>query len=122
MLTPEAGYIPMLGPSTPRRWLTRIRGLDPNTLDGVSSYKGRPSPGSIFWAEAWKGPQTVIFGHTVFDDVVTFDHAIGIDTGACFGNKLTCLVIEPDGRLQVLSVDSKKTYMDKGRNDASAAR
>lgn len=33
----------------------------------------------------------VIFGHTPFHKPLVTDHAIGIDTGAVFGNSLTCL-------------------------------
>ena len=37
----------------------------------------------------------VVFGHTSFSDPLLMDNKIGIDTGAVFGNKLTCLKI-PD--------------------------
>jgi serine/threonine protein phosphatase 1 len=33
----------------------------------------------------------VIFGHTPFQKPVIFDNKIGIDTGAVYGNKLTCV-------------------------------
>jgi serine/threonine protein phosphatase 1 len=33
----------------------------------------------------------VIFGHTPFQKPVVFDNKIGIDTGAVYGNKLTCV-------------------------------
>ena len=33
----------------------------------------------------------VIFGHTPFREPLIFDNKIGIDTGAVYGNKLTCL-------------------------------
>ena len=33
----------------------------------------------------------VIFGHTPFQDPVIFDNKIGIDTGAVYGNRLTCV-------------------------------
>lgn len=33
----------------------------------------------------------VIFGHTPFDDPFIMKNKIGIDTGAVFGNRLTCL-------------------------------
>jgi len=35
----------------------------------------------------------VIFGHTPFYDPLVADNKIGLDTGAVFGNKLTCLEI-----------------------------
>ncbi|MBW2259977.1 MAG: serine/threonine protein phosphatase [Deltaproteobacteria bacterium] len=33
----------------------------------------------------------VIFGHTPFQEPIIFDNKIGIDTGAVYGNKLTCI-------------------------------
>ncbi|MBW2174568.1 MAG: serine/threonine protein phosphatase, partial [Deltaproteobacteria bacterium] len=33
----------------------------------------------------------VIFGHTPFPKPLVFDNKIGIDTGAVYGNKLTCV-------------------------------
>jgi serine/threonine protein phosphatase 1 len=33
----------------------------------------------------------VIFGHTPFSDPLIMDNKIGLDTGAVYGNKLTCL-------------------------------
>jgi serine/threonine protein phosphatase 1 len=33
----------------------------------------------------------VIFGHTPFQEPLVFDNKIGIDTGAVYGNKLTCV-------------------------------
>jgi serine/threonine protein phosphatase 1 len=37
----------------------------------------------------------IIFGHTVFYDPLIMDNKIGLDTGAVYGNKLTCLEL-PD--------------------------
>lgn len=37
----------------------------------------------------------VIFGHTPFDEPLVTDKKIGIDTGAVYGNKLTCIQL-PD--------------------------
>ena len=37
----------------------------------------------------------VIFGHTPFVEPLVMDNKIGLDTGAVFGNKLTCLEL-PD--------------------------
>ncbi len=37
----------------------------------------------------------ILFGHTVFYDPLIMDNKIGLDTGAVYGNKLTCLEL-PD--------------------------
>lgn len=39
-------------------------------------------------------PQIVVHGHTPAPAPVIRSHRIGIDTGACFGGMLTCLVLE----------------------------
>jgi serine/threonine protein phosphatase 1 len=45
--------------------------------------------------------KTVIFGHTPFQKPFVYNNKIGIDTGAAYGNKLTCLEL-PD--LKFISV------------------
>jgi serine/threonine protein phosphatase 1 len=39
----------------------------------------------------------VVHGHTPTAEPVVRRHRIGIDTGACMGGALTCLVLEQDG-------------------------
>jgi len=48
----------------------------------------------------YKGPKTVIFGHTPWDDVRITDFAVCIDTGACYpqSGKLTCIRL-PDKKI-----------------------
>lgn len=48
--------------------------------------------------------KTVIFGHTDFDKPHIGKHAIGIDTGAYRGGKLTTLVLAPDNKFRLLEV------------------
>ena len=54
------------------------------------------------WIEAWDGPETVFFGHDAMrglqfrkDRATRRFLAIGLDTGACYGNLLTAFV-HPD--------------------------
>jgi serine/threonine protein phosphatase 1 len=42
--------------------------------------------------------KTVVFGHTPFQEPVILEGKIGIDTGAVYGNKLSCLEL-PAGRV-----------------------
>jgi hypothetical protein len=46
-----------------------------------------------FWTHHWKGPERVIFGHTVFDRPLVTEHAVGIDTGCVYGRSLTAVVL-----------------------------
>ena len=54
---------------------------------------------------SWTGPleRVVVHGHTPDVEPVVRPHRIGIDTGAVFGGRLTCAVLEAD-RLSFLSV------------------
>jgi hypothetical protein len=54
--------------------------------------------GSRYWAELWKGPVSVVYGHAVHslekprvDRADTGVSCWGIDTGCCFGGRLTAL-------------------------------
>lgn len=54
--------------------------------------------GSIWWGEAWIGPDSVVYGHNVTTSP-RWDHypgcyTLGIDTGACFGMSLTAAIWE----------------------------
>jgi len=68
-----------------------------------------------FWTNHWRGPERVIFGHTVLDVPLVSEHAVGIDTGCCFGGPLTAVVL-PDW--QIVSVPSRQPK----RADKSVAR
>jgi len=46
-----------------------------------------------FWTNHWKGPERVIFGHTVFDKPLVTEFAVGIDTGCVYGGKLTAVIL-----------------------------
>ena len=49
------------------------------------------------WME-WQGtlPFTVVHGHTVVEQPEHHGHRIAVDTGAVFGNQLSCLVLDGD--------------------------
>lgn len=74
----------------------------------VASAKG--SEGSS-WASMWsthdKSNVTVFFGHDAKRELQMFDRAVGLDTGCCYGKKLTAYVL-PDN--QLVSVPAKKVY------------
>ncbi len=61
----------------------------------------------IAWAHAWQGPELVIFGHDAKRGLQHENHAIGLDSGACYGKKLTGIVL-PEKEL--VSVDSEKVH------------
>ena len=70
----------------------------------------RPSKapaGWSFWTNHWKGPERVIFGHSVVDRPLVGDWAVGIDTGCVHGRQLTAVVL-PDWR--IVSVPARRNY------------
>jgi hypothetical protein len=58
-----------------------------------------------FWTNLWRGPERLIFGHSVLSQPLVTEHAVGIDTGAVYGRGLTAVVL-PEWRIvTVPSVD-----------------
>jgi serine/threonine protein phosphatase 1 len=87
--------------------------ISPQTLNGQPHFKSywssKAPAGYTFWANHWQGPERIIFGHTVLDQPLVSEWAVGIDTGAVFGRGLTAVVL-PDW--EIVSVPSKR-YSDK---------
>jgi diadenosine tetraphosphatase ApaH/serine/threonine PP2A family protein phosphatase len=89
---------------------------DPHTLlhaqcvrppERKSYWPSKAPPGWTFWTNHWKGPERVIFGHTVLDRALVSEFAVGIDTGCVHGRELTAVVL-PEWRL--VSVPARKAY------------
>jgi len=101
--------------------IIRCRYVDSNGIaQALNPDKSQPE-GTVYWAEKWQGPESIIYGHCVHDlknirvDNPAPDvHCIGIDTGCCFGGHLTAAFITPDGRYegQFVQVKAKKTYYE----------
>eukprot|EP00804_Cyclotella_cryptica_P016163 CCRYP_005675-RA/>CCRYP_005675-RA protein AED:0.11 eAED:0.11 QI:0/-1/0/1/-1/1/1/0/406 len=61
----------------------------------------------IPWAKAWTGPELVIFGHDAKRGTQIETHAIGLDSGCVYGNKLTGIVLP---EMEFVSVDAAIVY------------
>ena len=72
-----------------------------------SFWPSKAPPGWTFWTNHWKGPERVIFGHTVLDRPLVAAWAVGIDTGCVHGRELTAVVL-PEWR--IVSVPARKSY------------
>lgn len=84
----------------------RLRYLD---QDGHFLTLGQENHDSVFWADRYDGNQGfVIYGHQHFDEPKISRHAIGIDTGCVYGNKLSAVIIDMYTKMdyQVVSVFS----------------
>ena len=64
------------------------------------------------WAAAYTGSATVIYGHTPLADVDWVNNTLCIDTGCCFGGKLTALRWP---EREVVSVPARQTYSPRRR-------
>jgi bis(5'-nucleosyl)-tetraphosphatase (symmetrical) len=67
-----------------------------------------------FWTEYWTGPKSVVYGHNVhsydsplIEEVAPGVTCYGIDTGCCFGGKLTALIWETK---EIIQIQAKQTY------------
>ena len=72
---------------------------------------------TCYWYEKWQGPENVIFGHDAKRDIVIHESkpgvfCYGIDTGICFGGKLTAFILETKEFVQVVCI--KKWTYDEG--------
>ncbi len=72
-----------------------------------SAWPSKAPPGWTFWTRHWRGPERVIFGHTVLDRPLVTPHAVGIDTGCVHGLALTAVVL-PDW--EVVSVPARRAW------------
>ena len=67
----------------------------------------RQGNNSIHWSELWKGPATVIYGHTPDPEVRYAPHALCIDTSCAYGGFLTACVLP---EMEIIQVKARKTY------------
>jgi diadenosine tetraphosphatase ApaH/serine/threonine PP2A family protein phosphatase len=81
-----------------------------------SFWPSKAPPGWTFWTNHWRGPERVIFGHSVLDRPLMSAWTAGIDTGCVHGRTLTALVL-PEWRL--VSVPARDCYFGE-RGDGIA--
>jgi bis(5'-nucleosyl)-tetraphosphatase (symmetrical) len=90
---------------------------------------GLQPPGTVYWTQKWKGPESVIYGHMVHSDFqIRMDKVtdadvwmFGIDTGCCFGGSLTAATFWEDGDPlpSFISRPAKRAYVQRLRINAS---
>jgi len=109
------------------RMLVRCRTTDKDTGEYAST--GDPMetpPNAVYWVETWKGPESVVYGHIVHDEMkplilkpVDFVTTMGIDTGCCFGGSLTAAVFAEGHLPELCSVPALKMYMPRRNMNVS---
>lgn len=77
---------------------------------------GKEATGAIFWTEFWTGPKNVVYGHNVhsyedprIEETAPGVFCYGIDTGCCFGGRLTALIWETR---EIVQVQAKRAYYE----------
>ncbi len=90
-----------------------------------SQYIGHQPDGSKYWSECWTGPESIIYGHAVWADVRIDNHSgytcYGIDTGCCFGGRLTAMILPEKGAFEFVAVRAKEKYYDYGSSSVRPA-
>jgi len=114
-LVVHAGLIPgvELQDQTIKTMIT-LRNVDvsSNENSGDNSDEGHKVP----WAAAWEGPERVIFGHDARRGLQSYRWAMGLDTGCCYGKKLTGIVLPPR---KIVQVEAREAYCPVGGNEAT---
>jgi len=64
------------------------------------------------WAKDYRGKTMVVFGHTPVPEAEFFNNTIDIDTGCCFGGKLTALRYP---EREIVSVPAARVYAEPAR-------
>lgn len=77
---------------------------------------GKEEAGAHFWTEFWYGPESVVYGHNVhsmtdplIEEVYPGVTCYGLDTGCCFGGRLTAMVLETK---EIVQIQAKRTYYE----------
>jgi protein phosphatase len=69
-------------------------------------------PERLDWARPYRGKALVVYGHTPFAEPRWLNHTVNIDTGCCFGGRLTALRYP---ELETVSVAARATYSAPAR-------
>lgn len=75
---------------------------------------GKEETGARFWTEFWSGPESVVYGHNVhsmtdplIEEVAPGVICYGLDTGCCFGGRLSAMILESK---EIIQIQAKRTY------------
>lgn len=66
-----------------------------------------------FWFEEYDGSPRVFFGHTVLEEPVVTDGAVGLDTGCVYGGELTAYDVSTS---TLISIPAEETYQKRSQD------
>jgi serine/threonine protein phosphatase 1 len=90
--------------SQPASIVTRIQVVGPTPKQ---IRRADAPPNSPLWADLWKGPPFVVYGHIPSQEVIRRPWSLGIDTACAGGGKLTAYIL-PDKK--IVQVPSRRVY------------
>lgn len=115
--------------------IMRVRYVNADGIAQSLNHDLSQPEGTVYWTELWRGPESIIYGHCVHNlEEPRWDYSpykgrdgvscLGVDTGCCFGGKLTAAIFkEPEGlhvigekSIDFVQVKAKKNYY-KGYGD-----
>lgn len=77
-------------PDTQGRWRSAEKGME----EGIE------------WASVWNGPEHIVYGHDAKRGLQKRALATGLDSGVCYGFKLTAIVIQATHEAMLVGVAS----------------
>jgi bis(5'-nucleosyl)-tetraphosphatase (symmetrical) len=84
------------------------------SLKKINKLGSKEAAGAHFWTEYWNGPESVVYGHNVhsykdplIEEMYPGVFCYGLDTGCCFGGRLTALILETK---EIVQVQAKRVY------------
>ena len=91
------------------------RPLAEHTIDELQNTRSIPPGGGYdgpFWYEQYDDRPRVFFGHTVLDEPVETDCAVGLDTGCVYGGALTAYDLRGDRFYDVPALKVRQSRSD----------
>ncbi len=85
----------------------------------VAHARGEIPPRLAPWATRWRGPESIIYGHHVHgldeprvDAPIPGVRCVGLDTGCCYGGRLSALILPSE---EIVSVKARRSYASRRR-------
>ncbi len=97
-------------------WLVTVRYCDPEGNRPAADWPPPPPP-FVPWDHLWRGGRTVVFGHWARRGLVVDERVRGLDTGCCYGGRLTAWIAEED---RLVQVPAHRAYKPVGRGPRAA--